>query len=172
MFNFWPHFTWQLASGQTALVSELFFDCFDSVETKFHAKSKRWSFYHVGIVVKSQRKPKMPALGSRQIEGYWGQPTSTLDWCEQNYEVIFLPNIERNCRNCHFSAIGNTTAFLVAQSLSRESSKVIVIFVLIIHDGVANSTLVNNMFEFTFLCTFLYVKRALICSQSVATVWL
>ena len=21
--------------------------------------------------------------------GFWGQPTSTLDWCENNYEVIF-----------------------------------------------------------------------------------
>ena len=27
-------------------------------------------------------------------DGYWGDTTATLDWCEQNYEVIYL-------RGCH-----------------------------------------------------------------------
>ena len=25
-----------------------------------------------------------------EIIGYWGPPTSTLDWCENNYEVISM----------------------------------------------------------------------------------
>ena len=25
--------------------------------------------------------------------GYWGPTTSTLDWCESNYEVIYQKNI-------------------------------------------------------------------------------
>ena len=28
----------------------------------------------------------MPPLNELNI-GYWGSPTSTLDWCENNYEV-------------------------------------------------------------------------------------
>lgn len=23
------------------------------------------------------------------IEGFWGKPTATIDWCERNYEVSF-----------------------------------------------------------------------------------
>ena len=34
-----------------------------------------------------------PALGGRELEpddpGFWGPPTSTLDWCEANYDVTF-----------------------------------------------------------------------------------
>ena len=28
-----------------------------------------------------------PLHGSVHYAGYWGPPTSTLDWCERNYEV-------------------------------------------------------------------------------------
>ena len=28
-----------------------------------------------------------PFNGTEQMDGYWGPPTSTLDWCEANYEV-------------------------------------------------------------------------------------
>ena len=33
----------------------------------------------------------MAPLNSSVIEtGYWGPPTSTLDWCETNYEVSYF----------------------------------------------------------------------------------
>ena len=28
-----------------------------------------------------------PILNHKSASGFWGQPTATLDWCEQNYEV-------------------------------------------------------------------------------------
>ena len=30
-----------------------------------------------------------PHIGPEEIVGYWGKPTSTIDWCERNYVVIY-----------------------------------------------------------------------------------
>ena len=30
-----------------------------------------------------------PHVGTKDIIGYWGEPTSTLDWCEKNYVVSY-----------------------------------------------------------------------------------
>ena len=31
-----------------------------------------------------------PPTNLQELRGFWGKPTSTLDWCENNYEVKFM----------------------------------------------------------------------------------
>ena len=30
-----------------------------------------------------------PSISAKDSQGFWGRPTSTIDWCEYNYEVKF-----------------------------------------------------------------------------------
>ena len=54
-----------------------------------------------------------PAAEAASPNGYWGIPTATIDWCEENYEV--------RCRNyyCHFYFL------LCVQASGTESVRVI-----------------------------------------------
>ena len=49
------------------------------------------------------------------FNGYWGKPTSTLDWCEINYEVTYFI-----AEFCKFSSI--FLPFLAFECRSRYSS--------------------------------------------------
>ena len=42
-------------------------------------------FIFIYLFLKSDMAPPV-----EEHIGFWGQPTSTLDWCENNYEVIIL----------------------------------------------------------------------------------
>ena len=44
--------------------------------------------------------------------GYWGPPTSTLDWCESNYEVISMNDKYQHEYKLFFDILIATTCFL------------------------------------------------------------
>ena len=57
-----------------------------------------------------------PAAEAASPNGYWGIPTATIDWCEENYEV--------RCRNyyCHFHLFSGTEYYGLRSSLTPVAS--------------------------------------------------
>ena len=61
-----------------------------------------------------------PLHGSVHYAGYWGPPTSTLDWCERNYEVyIYFVNISVYYR-AYSRIAGSAAAWPLAGSARKQ----------------------------------------------------
>ena len=83
---------------------DVYGSCFTVISGSRQTVSSRRSARYLHLAVVATMAPSdMSGVFQRSeinFDGYWGKPTSTIDWCEANYEVSFYIAEFCKCLQC------------------------------------------------------------------------